>query len=155
MSGGALHGRVHRLEVRVYHEDTDFTGVAYHGAYVRFAERGRSDMLRLLGVRHEELLGRTVPVALMVYRMEMDFLGAARVGDVLQVETRLVALRRTRLGFLQTICPVCSDGRLLWCGRVVIIAASPGGRARRLPAEIMGVFAPLLAADADGREERG
>ena len=153
MSGSTLHERVHRLEVRVYHEDTDFTGVVYHGAYVRFAERGRSDMLRLLGVRHEELLERAAPKALMVYRMEMDFLGVARVGDALQVETRVAALQRTQLDFLQMIC---RSGRLLWRGRVVIIAASPEGRARRLPEEIMSVFAPLLtAAGTDGREADG
>ncbi len=43
--------RLPSLPVRVYYEDTDFSGVVYHANYLRFLERGRSDFLRLVGCR--------------------------------------------------------------------------------------------------------
>ena len=55
-SAGAFVGREHQLAVRVYYEDTDFSGVVYHANYLRFFERGRTDALRLAGVHHTELL---------------------------------------------------------------------------------------------------
>jgi hypothetical protein len=54
-SAGVLEGREHLLPVRVYYEDTDFTGIVYHANYLRYFERGRSDFLRLMGVSHTEL----------------------------------------------------------------------------------------------------
>lgn len=138
--GGEIRAGVHALETRVYHEDTDYTGVVYHASYLRFAERGRSDMLRLLGVRHEELQQLQPPVALMVYRMEIDFLGAARIAETLRVETRLDALSRARMDLLQQIR---RGDDLLWRARVAVIAATPGERARRLPAQVMQAFAAL------------
>jgi len=53
---GRLSGAGHVLAVRVYFEDTDFSGLVYHTSYLRWCERGRSDYLRLLGVRHEQLV---------------------------------------------------------------------------------------------------
>ena len=47
--------RRHVLPVRVYFEDTDFSGLVYHGSYVRWCERGRSDFLRLIGNDHKAL----------------------------------------------------------------------------------------------------
>ncbi|HUF44981.1 MAG TPA: 4-hydroxybenzoyl-CoA thioesterase, partial [Aestuariivirgaceae bacterium] len=55
---GRIEGKVHILPVRVYYEDTDFSGLVYHANYLKFCERGRSDCLRLLGVHHHELQRR-------------------------------------------------------------------------------------------------
>ena len=54
-SAGWLEGREHVLPVRIYYEDTDFTGVVYHANYLRYFERGRSDFLRFVGVHHAAL----------------------------------------------------------------------------------------------------
>jgi acyl-CoA thioester hydrolase len=86
---------VHRLPVRVYFEDTDFSGLVYHASYVRWIERGRSDYLRLLGVHHATLAQGTddrPPAALAVRRLTLDYLKPARIDDVLVVETRLKSL---------------------------------------------------------------
>lgn len=48
-TAGRFDGRDHLLPVRVYYEDTDFTGLVYHANYVRYFERGRSDFLRAIG----------------------------------------------------------------------------------------------------------
>ena len=55
---GRMNGKTHVLPVRVYYEDTDFSGVVYHANYLRYCERGRSDFLRLIGVSHSELHNR-------------------------------------------------------------------------------------------------
>ena len=62
--------------VRVYFEDTDFSGLVYHGSYVRWCERGRSDFLRLLGNSHRDLeegAGEREPAAFVVRRMQPRF----------------------------------------------------------------------------------
>ena len=81
-SAGVFEGREHRLAVRVYYEDTDFTGVVYHANYARYFERGRSDYLRLIGVGHAELLARPDPCAFVITRLSMEFRRAARIDDL-------------------------------------------------------------------------
>ena len=63
-TAGRFDGREHLLPVRVYYEDTDFTGLVYHANYVRYFERGRSDFLRAIGVGHADLLDEALNVAL-------------------------------------------------------------------------------------------
>ena len=55
VAGRLTPGGGHVMPVRIYFEDTDFSGVVYHGSYIRFMERGRSDFVRLLGVGHTSL----------------------------------------------------------------------------------------------------
>ena len=62
-SAGWFEGREHCLPIRVYYEDTDFTGLVYHANYVRYFERGRSDFLRVVGADHSLLLDREDPAA--------------------------------------------------------------------------------------------
>src|SRR5215472_6605591 len=84
--------RRHVLPVRVYFEDTDFSGLVYHGSYIRWCERGRSDLLRLIGNDHRALLagsdGRE-PAAFVVRRMRLEYLKPARIDDILEVTTRV------------------------------------------------------------------
>src|SRR5687768_8952370 len=88
---GAIRGRQHVLPVRVYYEDTDFSGVVYHASYLRFMERGRTDYLRLLGVDHRALFDETereAPgFAFVVRAMQIEFLKPARMDDVLEIVT--------------------------------------------------------------------
>ena len=72
-TSGAFEGREHVLPVRVYYEDTDFTGVVYHASYLRFFERGRTEFLRAAGVEHAALLALPEPCAFAVTRMQIDF----------------------------------------------------------------------------------
>jgi acyl-CoA thioester hydrolase len=99
-------GRVHRLAVRVYYEDTDFSGVAYHASYVRWCERGRSDFLRLAGNDHLRLFDGSTgqePAALMVRRLTVDYLRPARIDEVLVVTTRVKDLSAAMLTLDQRI----------------------------------------------------
>lgn len=139
--------RAHRLAVRVYHEDTDFSGVAYHGSYVRWCERGRSDFLRLLGADHRQLLdgaSGAAPAALMVRRMMLDYLAPARIDDVLEVTTRVKALtaatlvldqRVSRMGDAAAIAPVD-----LVRAEVTIVLVTVAGRVLRISKVLGGLF---------------
>ncbi|MGZ3377536.1 MAG: YbgC/FadM family acyl-CoA thioesterase, partial [Phenylobacterium sp.] len=86
-ASGRFEGKAHLLPVRVYYEDTDFTGVVYHANYLRYFERGRSEFLRLTGVSHTELRALDQPMAFVVVRMTIDYRKAARIDDALIVRT--------------------------------------------------------------------
>ena len=78
-TAGRFEGHDHLLPVRVYYEDTDFTGLVYHANYVRYFERGRSDFLRLAGVGHADLLEQDEPLALQI----VEALPGARGANVM------------------------------------------------------------------------
>jgi acyl-CoA thioester hydrolase len=81
----------HRYAVRVYYEDTDAGGIAYHATYLRFAERARTEALRDLGIPHAELLQRFT-LMFVVRRIEVDYLRPARLDDSLTVVTEPLAV---------------------------------------------------------------
>ena len=75
------------IDIRVYYEDTDFSGIVYHANYLKFFERGRTDALRQCGVTHTDLLSREAPLAFAVRKMGIDWVAPARIDDMLRVET--------------------------------------------------------------------
>ena len=90
LDGAIIDGR-HHMQVRVYYEDTDFSGIVYHANYLRFMERGRTNHLRLMGAEQHALfaqaLGETPGFAFVVRSMQIDYLKPARMDDVLEVVT--------------------------------------------------------------------
>mgnify|MGYP001814063080 CR=1 FL=1 len=131
----------HRLAVRVYFEDTDFSGVVYHATYLRWCERGRSDFLRLLGNDHQALLeGRDgTPAAFVVRRMNLDFKRPARIDDVLEVRTRVAGMSSAVLTLDQA---VTRDGVTLFEARVEVVLVSLEGKPQRLSRRVRDVFSP-------------
>src|SRR5690348_13342233 len=98
---GEFDGAEHVLPVRVYYEDTDFTGLVYHASYLRFFERGRTAFLRAAGVEHAALLASDDPAAYAVTRLSIDYRRAARVDDALAIRTAFEAMRGVRIGVRQ------------------------------------------------------
>ena len=141
-SAGWLEGLEHVLPVRVYYEDTDFTGVVYHGNYARFFERGRTDFLRLAGIRHAALLERPDPLAFTVTRLAIDFRRAARIDDGLQVRTRYQAIRGPRLFIRQRIL---RGAELIAVAEVEAACIDLSGRARRPPSDLVAALKPYFA----------
>jgi acyl-CoA thioester hydrolase len=139
---GAFEGREHRLPVRVYYEDTDFTGFVYHASYVRFFERGRSDFLRLVGVDHVAMA--QVQTAFAVVRLEIDFLRAARIDDGLVVRTCFDSLRGPRFNISQRIT---RGDEVLVGAKVKAVCIDMNGRARRPPPELMLALKAKLASN--------
>ena len=128
---------VYRLPIRIYYEDTDFSGVVYHAAYLKFFERGRTEALRACGVHHSELLAREEPLAFAVRRMTTEWLIPAKIDDMLEVRTRFVSAKGARMMLSQEIW---SDDVLLARAEVEAASMSLSGRPRRLPADILAKF---------------
>jgi len=141
-SSGAFSGREHRLPVRVYYEDTDFTGVVYHASYVRFFERGRTDFLRASGVGHRELLERADPCAFVVTRLDIAFRRAARIDDALTVHTTYERVRGPRLWVTQSLM---RDHEVIATAAVEVACITPAGAPRRPPPDLVELLRPLLA----------
>jgi len=141
--GGAFVGREHRLSVRVYYEDTDFTGFVYHASYVRFFERGRSDFLRLVGVDHVAMA--QVQTAFAVVRLEIDFLRAAGIDDSLVVRTSFDSLKGPRFMISQRIT---RGDEVLVGAKVEAVCIDMNGRARRPPPELLLALKAKLALNA-------
>lgn len=141
-SAGAFQGREHHLPVRVYYEDTDFTGVVYHANYLRYFERGRSDFLRLAGADHSALLSIEAPIAFVVTRMEIDFQRPARIDDALTVITTYDAVRGARFAISQRLVrgeePIAT-------AQVSVASIDLAGRPRRPPQELMTQLRVYLA----------
>jgi len=142
-AAGWLEGREHVLPVRIYYEDTDFTGVVYHANYLRYFERGRSDFLRLCGVNHHALFDGPDPAAFTITRIEVDYRRAARVDDALLVRTTYDSVKGPRLRIAQRIV---RDAELIAEARVEAACIDAAGRARRPPPALAAAIRPLLAA---------
>jgi acyl-CoA thioester hydrolase len=132
LDGEIRDGR-HVMAVRVYYEDTDFTGVVYHANYLRFMERGRTNYLRLIGAGHRALFEaaeREAPgFAFVVRAMTVEFLKAARMDDVLAVATAPEEIKGASMTLRQT---VTRDAEVLVEASVRVAFVS-GGRARPMP----------------------
>ncbi|HWF76834.1 MAG TPA: tol-pal system-associated acyl-CoA thioesterase [Caulobacteraceae bacterium] len=142
---GAFDGREHVLPVRVYYEDTDFTGVVYHASYLRFFERGRTEFLRAIGVEHAALLQLPEPCAFALTRIAVDFRKAARVDDALEVRTKYHSVRGVRIGAAQRIV---RDGALIAEADVEVVCIRPDGRPRRPPPVLTERMASFLSSEA-------
>jgi acyl-CoA thioester hydrolase len=141
-TAGRFEGREHQLPVRVYYEDTDFTGVVYHANYVRYFERGRSDYLRLAGVHHAELLERPDPGAFVITRLCVDFRKPARIDDALLVRTTYDRIRGPRMWISQCIT---RGPEVIATAEVEAACIRPDGRPRKPPAELLAALEPRLS----------
>jgi acyl-CoA thioester hydrolase len=140
-SAGWLEGREHVLPVRIYYEDTDFTGVVYHANYLRYFERGRSDFLRLVGIGHAQLLERPDPAAFAVVKMEIDFRRPARIDDALLVRTTYDSAKGPRLFISQRIV---RGEELVATAAVQAACIDLAGRPRKPPQELVSTLTPLF-----------
>jgi acyl-CoA thioester hydrolase len=130
---GEIRAGRHHMQVRVYYEDTDFSGAVYHASYLRFMERGRTNFLRLLGADQRALFeatAREAPgFAFVVRAMQIEFQKPARMDDVLEVITETEEVRGASITLHQE---VVRDGEVLIDAHVKVAFVS-GGRARPIP----------------------
>jgi acyl-CoA thioester hydrolase len=145
---GAIRDGRHVMQVRVYYEDTDFSGAVYHASYLRFMERGRSNYLRLLGADQRALFEQTEQeapgFAFVVRSMQIEFLKPARMDDVLEVVTATEGVKGASITLHQR---VMRDEDLLIDARVKV-AFVAGGRARPIPKPLrLAMRADLDAAN--------
>jgi acyl-CoA thioester hydrolase len=134
---GVVAGGRHRLPVRVYYEDTDFSGVVYHANYLRFLERGRTEFLRAAGVDQSTLHADGEGLIFAVRRMTIDYLRPARMDDVLVVETHTAEMRGASLTIAQRVL----RGEEVLVMAEVRVAAIAGGRPARIPDALRALLA--------------
>ncbi len=132
LDGVIADGR-HHMQVRVYYEDTDFSGVVYHANYLRFMERGRSNYLRLLGADQRALFmqaqSEAPGFAFVVRAMQLEFLMPAQIDDLLDVYTRPLEVRGASITLQQAV----QRGDHLLVEAKVKVAFVFAGRARPIP----------------------
>jgi acyl-CoA thioester hydrolase len=132
LDGEIRDGR-HVMAVRVYYEDTDFSGIVYHANYLRFLERGRTNFLRLLGADQRGLFEETereAPgFAFVVRSMMLDFLAPARMDDVLTITTAPAEVKGASITLAQTV----ARGDDILVEAQVRVAFVSGGKAQRIP----------------------
>ena len=130
---GTLRNGRHTMAVRVYYEDTDFTGIVYHANYLRFMERGRTNYLRLIGADHRALFEQAEKeapgFAFVVRHMGIDFKKPAHMDDVLAIVTTPEEVKGASVTLNQKVM----RGEDLIVEAHVQVAFVSGGRARPIP----------------------
>jgi acyl-CoA thioester hydrolase len=130
---GTILGGKHVMQVRVYYEDTDFTGIVYHANYLRFMERGRTNYLRLLGADQHALFAEAESEApgfsFVVRAMQIDYLKSARMDDVLTIVTVPHDIKGASITLHQEV----RRGDEVLVETRVKVAFVSGGRARPIP----------------------
>ncbi len=142
---GRIEGDRHILPVRVYFEDTDFTGLVYHANFLKFCERGRSDFIRLLGIDHRSLENpeRGEPAVFVVRRIEADYLQPARIDEVLEVVTRCTEIGGAKLVLTQE---VRREETVLARLKVTVVLVSKSGKPQRLGQLVRGALQDFAGA---------
>lgn len=144
---GIMDGAVHRFPVRVYFEDTDLSGVVYHANYLRWFERARSDMLRLLGI-DQRAAQEAGEGAYAVSELTIRYFAPARLDDAVLLESRVEEMRAAscRMHQKATLLRDGCDGVLLTEARLRVGFVAPDGRPRRQPEAWRRAFAGILPA---------
>ncbi len=125
------------LPVRIYYEDTDAGGIVYYANYLKFFERGRTELLREFNIEQDLLLEKNI--AFVVKKVEMDFVKSARFNQLVSVKTEVISCRKASLRFKQEI--LHESGELL-CQATTLIACInlQEMKPMPIPAEIIKVI---------------
>jgi acyl-CoA thioester hydrolase len=137
---GRIVGTTHRFALRVYFEDTDLSGIVYHANYLRYMERARSDMLRLVGIdqrAHQEAGGG----AYAVTAMHIRYRAPARLDDALVVVTELRTVRAASVDIHQR---VMRGAQILTEADVTAALVAASGRPARQPKQWIAAFARVM-----------
>jgi acyl-CoA thioester hydrolase len=130
---GVIRDGRHHMQIRVYYEDTDFSGIVYHANYLRFMERGRTNHLRLMGAGQHALFAEAQAespgFAFVVRSMQIDFFKSARMDDVLDVVTWPVAVKGASITLAQEV----RRGENVLVKAQVRVAFISEGRAQPIP----------------------
>lgn len=130
---GWMQDRTHVFPVRVYYEDTDFSGFVYHASYLKFIERGRSEFLRICGIGHRELLNAAEPLFWTVRKIGITYLRPARIEDALTARTQVAGITGARMLLHQWIE---RSAEMLIQASVEVCLIGSAGRPRRIPGAI-------------------
>ena len=151
---GILQGTTHLFALRVYYEDTDLSGIAYHANYLRWCERARSDLLRLLGV-DQRAAAEDGTGTYAVSELSIRYLAPARLDDAVLIRTRALQANAASVRLVQQACLQLDGGRddgmangpMLAEAQVRVGFVGPGGRPTRQPAAWQEAFKSFIASE--------
>ena len=149
---GILQGATHLFALRVYYEDTDLSGIAYHANYLRWCERARSDLLRLLGV-DQRAAAEDGTGTYAVSELSIRYLAPARLDDAVLIRTQALqvgaaSVRLVQQAWLQLDAGTTDgDGPLLAEAQVRVGFVGPGGRPVRQPAAWRAAFQSFIVPE--------
>ena len=126
---GQITADGHKLAIRIYYEDTDAAGVVYHSNYLKFAERGRTEALYALGWDQQRLYEED-GIVFVVRHCEVDYCAPARLGEIVEICTRLAEIGGSRFLMEQT---VTKDAKILVAMKIMIVTVGRNGRPTRVP----------------------
>ena len=141
--GGVFDGTLHLYALRVYYEDTDLSGIVYHANYLRWFERARSDVLRMLGIDQRaaiEVGGGAYAVA----DVQLRYLRPALLDDDIVIHTRCSELKAASVRMEQE---AKRDGETICTAQLRVGFVGPDGRPRRQPEEWRAAFARFMASN--------
>ncbi|MBC7951453.1 MAG: tol-pal system-associated acyl-CoA thioesterase [Rhodospirillaceae bacterium] len=133
---------IHRHQIRVYWEDTDAGGIVYHSNYLNFAERGRTEMVRTLGLKQSELADDGFVFA--VRHMDVNFLKSAKLDDLLEVESTFTSVKGASMEVGQVIRRLDDDAILVRLD-VRLAFISRDGKPARIPADLKNSLQALVS----------
>ena len=139
---GEIIEKTHIFAVRVYYEDTDFSGIVYHANYLKFAERGRTNFLRLLGINHSELINSLDPKYFVVYKMNSQFLGTSTIDDMLEVRSIFRGIDGVRLKIDQDIF---KDEKKVFSANIEFALLDMNAKPKRFPEDIKSKIEEYLS----------
>ena len=141
-SSGAIVDGQHVLSLRIYYEDTDAQGIVYYANWLRFLERGRTELLRLLGQEHSALRAER-GLNWVVRRCTIDYLRPARLDDTVEILTSCGELRGASLHMLQE---ARRGEETLVRADLLIACMDEAGRPMRLPAPVKAALAQVAGS---------
>ena len=137
-TSGHFDGQEHVLPLRVYYEDTDAVGIVYYANYLKFAERARTEMLRLVGIEQDHGLAFAVSDCAIEYRRP------AQLDDLVEVRSRLIELGAAAVRALQRIT---REGEELARIRARIACVRADGRPSRIPEPLRKALQPFCQSE--------
>jgi len=127
---------IHTHSLRVYYEDTDLAGIVYYANYLKFIERGRTEVLRDLNI-DQMALREDLGIVFAVRRVEADYLSAAKMDDELEVRTEVSELGKARIVMSQDIY---RDQTHLFSAKVTLACLKENGKPSRIPADVAEIL---------------
>ncbi|NQZ14212.1 MAG: YbgC/FadM family acyl-CoA thioesterase [Alphaproteobacteria bacterium] len=135
-----MSNKKHTADYRVYYEDTDAVGIMYHANYISFCERGRSDLLRDLGLPASEVFEK-LGIGFVIRHIDCDYLKMVKLDDLLTVETQVLSMKNTSFVMRQTIS--CQNSPVFKMD-VSIVCVDRNGKPTRAPEGLREKFADYM-----------
>jgi len=127
-----------KLPLHVYYEDTDASGVVYHGTHIRYFERSRTEMLRTSGF--PDYVDGTAGLFFVVRRLEVEYLIPIRLNDSLIVTTEMESHGKTSLILHQTIYSKNNPEKIFATGKVTMVLLNTEFKPTLIPQALLTVF---------------